>query len=128
VNTRIRPDDLDNSPYKEAIQALAYQWVRAELPAERMTYIDYTTAIRTLLLTTQNPDRTTNIVQAVLTQAMTLRKTAAWVDQELKFEGMIEGADRVDFLRFELQQAESVDDGMLDAYNERITRFAVGNE
>ena len=92
-----------------------------------MTYADYTTAIRTLLLTTQDLDRTTTVVLAVLAQAVDLRKTAEWVDQELKFEGMIEGADRVDFLRFELQQAGSVDDGMLDAYNERINRFK-GNE
>ena len=85
-------------------------------------------AIRTLLLTTQDPGRTATIIQAVLAQAIDLRKTAEWVEEELKFEGMIDGADRVDFLRFELQQAESVDDGMLDTYNERINRFANDNE
>lgn len=126
MNRRIRPDDLENSPYKELIQTLTLQWVRAELPAQGMTYAEYTIAIRTLLLTTQNPDKTTAIVQAVLSQAVDLQKTAEWVDQELKFEGMIEGADRVDFLRFELQQAESIDDGLLDSYNERINRFATG--
>ena len=128
MNRRIRPDDLDSHPYKELIQTLTVQWVRAELPVRGLTYADYTVAIRTLLLTTQDPDRTSAIVLAVLAQAVDLRKTAEWVDQELKFEGMIEGADRVDFLRFELQQAESVDDGMLDAYNERINRFAVSDE
>ncbi len=86
------------------------------------------TAIRTLLLTTQDPGRTATIIQAVLAQAIDLRKTAEWVEEELKFEGMIDGADRVDFLRFELQQAESVDDGMLDTYNDRINRFAKDNE
>ncbi|WP_018617852.1 hypothetical protein [Spirosoma luteum] len=128
MNQRIRPDDLDNSPYKETIQALAYEWVRVELPARSLTYTDYMTAIRTLLLTTQDPGRTATIIQAVLAQAIDLRKTAEWVEEELKFEGMIDGADRVDFLRFELQQAESVDDGMLDTYNDRINRFAKDNE
>lgn len=127
MNRRIRPDDLDGPPYKVLIQALTYQWGRADLPTQRMTYADYTTAIRTLLLTIQDPDRTTAIVQAILAQAVDLQKTAEWVEQELKFEGMIDGADRGDFLRFELQQAESVDDGMLDTYNERINRFAKVN-
>ncbi|GAB3748568.1 hypothetical protein GCM10028817_07320 [Spirosoma pomorum] len=68
-------------------------------------------------------ERTTAIVQAVLAQAVTLRKTADWVDEELKFEGMIEGADRADFLRFDLQQTGDVDDDLLDRYNERMNRF-----
>jgi hypothetical protein len=124
VNRRIRPNDLESPPCKELIQTLTVQWVRAELPVRGLTYADYTMAIRTLLLTTQDPDRTTAIVQAVLAQAVDLQKTAEWVEEELKFEGMIEGADRIDFLRFELEQAESVDDAMLDQYNERISRFA----
>jgi hypothetical protein len=128
VNRRITPDDLDSSPIKELVQTLTYQWGRADLPTQRMTYADYTTAIRTLLLTIQDPDRTAAIVQAMIAQATDLQKTAEWVEQELKFEGMIDGADRVDFLRFELQQAELVDDGMLDTYNERINRFAKGDE
>nr|WP_235985312.1 hypothetical protein [Spirosoma utsteinense] len=110
------------------IQTLAYQWVQAELPALGLSYADYITDLRTLLLTTQNPDRTTAIVQAVLTQAIALRKTSAWVDEELKFEGMIHGADRTDFLRLDLQQADSVDDLLLDRYNERINRFDPTNE
>jgi hypothetical protein len=50
------------------------------------------------------------------------------VEEELKFEGMIEGADRADFLRFELQQAPALDDQLLDRYNERMNRFATYNE
>lgn len=128
MNRRILPDDLDSHPYKELVQTLTYQWGRADLPTQRMTYADYTAAVRTLLLTIQDLNRTNSIVQTVLAQAIDSHKTAEWVEQELKFEGMIDGADRVDFLRFELQQAESVDDGMLDQYNERINRFAQSDE
>jgi hypothetical protein len=124
VNQRIRPDDLESSPYKEVIQSLVFQWVRAVLPAQGLTYPDYTRVVKTLLLTTQNPDRTTAIVQAVLSQALTLRKTSIWVEQELKFEGMIDGVDRADFLLLDLQQADTLDDVSLDSYNERMSRFA----
>lgn len=123
VNQRIRPDDLENSPYKEVVQSLVIQWVRAELPAQGLTFPDYTQTVKTLLLTTQNPDRTTAVVQAVLYQAIALRKTSAWVEQELKFEGMIDGVDRADFLLLDLQQADSLDDALLDSYNERMNRF-----
>lgn len=128
MNRRIRLDDLDNTPYKELIQTLTLQWVRAELPNQGLTYEDYQTDIRILLLTTQNTDRTKAIVQAVLAQATKLGKTAGWVEEELKFEGMIEGADRADFLRFELQQAPTIDDQLLDKYNERMNRFATCSE
>ncbi|GAB4044339.1 hypothetical protein [Spirosoma jeollabukense] len=125
---RIRLDDLDNTPYKELIQTLTLQWVRAELPDQGLTYGDYQTDIRILLLTTQDTDRTRAIVQAVLAQATKLNKMSGWVEEELKFEGMIEGADRADFLRFELQQAPALDDPLLDRYNERMNRFATHSE
>ena len=128
MNRRLRPDDLDSSPYKELIQKLVLEWVHAKLPAEGLTYVDYLTDIRTLLLTTQDPDRTTAIVRAILTQAIELHKTSVWVEQEIKFEGMIEGADRADFLRFELQQVETITDTVLDRYNERMNRFALNKE
>ncbi|PRY35496.1 hypothetical protein CLV58_11481 [Spirosoma oryzae] len=128
MNRRIHPDDLGQSPYKEVIQTLTYQWVQATLPADELVYADYVRSVSTLLLTTQSPERTTTIVQAVLQQAIDLRKTAAWVDEELKFEGMLEGADRADFLLFELHQAGSPDDAQLDRYNERIKRFATRSE
>ena len=97
--------------------------MHAGLSTTGQTYDDYTDAIKILLLTTQDLDQTTLIVQAVLSQAISLKKTAEWVDQELKFEGMIHGADRADFLRFDLQQANSIDDSHLDSYNERLYRF-----
>ncbi len=128
MNRRIHPDDLGQSPYKEVIQTLTYQWVQAALPADELVYADYVRSVSTLLLTTQSPERTTTIVQAVLRQAIDLRKTAAWVDEELKFEGMLEGADRADFLLFELHQAGSPDDAQLDRYNERIKRFATRSD
>ncbi|QMW06193.1 hypothetical protein [Spirosoma foliorum] len=123
MNRRIHPDDLDASPYKELIQTLAFQWVSADLPAGTITYDNYIVAIRTLLLTTQNPTRTATVVRAVLKQAVELNKTSFWVEEELKFEGMIDGADRNDFLLLELSQADEVDDRMLDIYNERVNRF-----
>ncbi|MRS60906.1 hypothetical protein [Larkinella terrae] len=128
MKPRIRPDDLTNAPYQEGIQHLTRQWVRAGLPDLGLTETDFTFTIRTLLLTTQDMDRTTAIVQAVLAQAIALQKTSAWVDQELKFEGMIEGVDRADFLLLDLQQADNLDDAMLDSYNERINRFAAQRE
>ncbi len=128
MNRRLTPDDLQTSPYKELIQSLAFQWVRAELPAQDLAYEDYLRNISTLLLTTQNPDRTASIVRAVLDQATALQKTSVWVEEELKFEGMIEGADRADFLRFDLQQAAQINDALLDRYNERINRFGNKDE
>ena len=128
MNRRIHPDDLGHSPCKEVIQTLTYQWVQAALPADELVFADYVRSVSTLLLTTQSPERTTTIVQAVLRQAVDLRKTAAWVDEELKFEGMLEGADRADFLLFDLHQAGLPDDTQLDRYNERIKRFAVSSE
>lgn len=128
MNRRIHPDDLGYSPYKEVIQTLTYQWVHIALPADELVYTDYVQSVSTLLLTTQSPERTTTIVQAVLRQAVDLGKNAAWVDEELKFEGMLEGADRADFLLFELHQAGSPDDAQLDRYNERIKRFARSNK
>lgn len=123
MNLRIRPDDLEHSPYKEAIQTLTQQWANTELPAQEPTCLDFTRSLKTLLLTTQSLERTTTIVQAVLTQAVALHKTSDWVDEELKFEGMLVGADRADFLRFDLQQTGAVDDELLDRYNERMSRF-----
>jgi hypothetical protein len=123
VNRRIRPDDLHTSPCKDLIHTLARGWADAALPATGLTYEDYTDAIAILLLTTQSPDRTKTIVQTVLEQATTLHKTSDWVHQELKFEGMIEGIDRIDFLRLDLSQNSSVDDAALDLYNERVNRF-----
>lgn len=123
MNRRLTPDDLDTSPYKELIQSLVRQWLDTDLPAQGLTYSDFTTTIRILLLTTQNPDHTAVIVKAVLDQAINLQKTSLWVDQEIKFEGMIDGADRVDFLKFELSQATTLDDPLLDSYNERMNRF-----
>ncbi len=128
MNRRIHPDDLGHPPYKEVIQTLTYQWVQAALPANELVFADYVRSVSTLLLTTQSPERTTTIVQAVLQQAIDLCKSAAWVDEELKFEGMLEGADRADFLLFELHQAGSPDDDQLDRYNERIKRFAISSE
>jgi hypothetical protein len=122
---RIRPEDLDGSPYKEVIQQLAHQWVWAARPATGVVYQNYSTILRTLLLTTQSPERTTAIVKAVLKQAVKLDKTSEWVERELKFEGMLSGVDRTDFLLLELQQAGHVSDQLLDDYNERINRFAI---
>ncbi len=124
MNSRIRPESLDSSPYKELIQTLAYRWVSADRPAEGLVYQDYMNTLRTLLLTTQSLEQTTAIVMAVLKQAVALNKTSAWVEQELKFEGMLSGVDRADFLRLDLQQAGEVDDSLLDVYNERINRFS----
>lgn len=123
MNRRLTPDDLDTSPYKELIESLVRQWIDTDLPAQDLTHNDFTTTIRILLLTTQSPDHTAIIVSAVLDQATRLQKTSDWVDQEIKFEGMIHGADRVDFLKFELSQAATLDDSLLDSYNERINRF-----
>ena len=123
MNARVRPDDLEISPYKEAVQTLALEWTQANLPAQGLIYPDYIKAIQVLLLTTQNPDRTALIVRTIVAQAVNLQKTSAWVEHELQFEGMLEGADRTDFLRFELQQMNQVNDAVLDRYNERINRF-----
>ena len=128
MNPPIRPLALVASPYKELVQQLAYHWIAADRPAAGLVYDDYVTTLRTLLLTTQSPERTLAIVQAVLRQAVELDKTAQWVERELKFEGMLQGVDRADFLLLELGQAGEVSDQLLDDYNERINRFAAGEQ
>lgn len=125
MNTRIRPDDLNTAPYDGLIRTLALRWANAGLPAPiSYRYLDYSVAIRTLLLTTQSLERVEAILIGVLDQAQALGKTSVWVENELKFEGMIDGADRTDFLNFELSQAAPVDDALLDAYNQRLYRFS----
>ena len=123
MSTRITPDQLDTSPFQEPIQALVEQWVTTQRPALGLLVEELTRTIRVLLLTTQNLARSTTIVQAVLAQAIALDKPAPWVQQEIQFEAMLEGADRVDFLRLELSLAPQVDDALLDSYNQRLTRF-----
>ena len=117
----IRPQTLNTSPYKELIGQLAYQWIAADRPAAGRTYDDCLITLRTLLLTTQNSERTLAIVGAVLKQAIELDKSSQWVERELKFKGMLQGVDRADFLLLELGQ---VSDQLLDDCNERINRFA----
>lgn len=89
--------------FKDLIEHLAVRWTAADLPAPiSYLYLDYVQAIGTLLLTTQDTDQTRLIVTVVLNQAIALGRSSVWVEQELKFEGMINGADRADFLRLDL--------------------------
>ena len=122
--SRIGPSQLATD-YKDLIEHLAVRWTAADLPAPiSYLYLDYVQAIGTLLLTTQNADRTRLIFTVVLNQAVTLGRSSRWVEEELKFEGMIDGADRADFLRLDLEQnGDNVDDETLDTYNERLHRF-----
>lgn len=126
---RIGPAQLVTD-YKDLVEHLAVRWTVADLPAPiSYLYLDSLQAIGTRLLTTQDADRTRVIVTMVLNQAIALGRSSLWVEEELKFEGMIDGADRTDFLRLDLEQTASVnnnslDDATLDAYNERLTRFS----
>ena len=130
---RIGPAQLDTD-HKDLIEHLAVRWTAAHLPAPvSYRYLDYVQAIGTLLLTTQDTDRTRLIVTVVLNQAIALGRSSRWVEQELKFEGMIDGADRADFLRLDLEQTASVnnnilDDETLDTYNERLARFSTSGD
>ena len=124
MNPRITIQALDTERYQEFIQELVDLWICADRPAAGLTHQEYTTSLRILLLTTQSPKRTRAIVQAVFQQAVKLNKDSQWVERELKFEGMLNGVDRADFLLFELQQAGEINDQLLDAYNERLNRFA----
>lgn len=140
MNTaRITPPDLSTGDYKDLIEHLAVRWLTAELPPEwfwkgerlpepiSYLYLDYLVPIGTLLLTTQNSDQSQLIFMSVLNQAQNLGKSSFWVENELKFEGMVDGADRTDFLNFELSQAAQVNDTLLDQYSERLHRFTPQN-
>lgn len=135
----IQPPQL-NTDYKELIEHLAVRWVRADLSPEwywegerlaepiNYLYLDYLNAIGALLLATQNPDRTKQVFTAVLKQAEGLVKSSLWVEQELTFEGIVDGADRADYLRFDLERAiqhteGELTDEILDRYSERLKRF-----
>ena len=122
--SRIGPSHLATD-YKDLIEHLAVRWTAADLPAPiSYLYLDYVLAIGTLLLTTQSADRTRLIFTVVLNQAIALGRSSLWVEEELKFEGMVNGADRVDFLRLDLEHnGGDVDDETLDTYNERLYRF-----
>ena len=135
---RITLPDLGTT-HKDVVEQLALRWSNATLASEwqwdreplpepvSYLYIDYLHTIGTLLLTTQDVDRTRQLVLGVLDQAQELGRSSRWVEEELKFEGMIHGADRADFLRLDLAQTAAVnhilDDATLDRYNERISRF-----
>jgi len=127
--TRISPADLLHEPYHPFVRQLCLQWTNARLTGGAThQYTDYLTTINTLLLTTQDPDRTRLIFTSVLSQAVQLGRSSLWVEQELQFEGMLHGADRVDFLRLDLAQTASgnqgfLDDATLDRYNERLARL-----
>lgn len=124
----IQPHQL-TTDYQGVIEHLALNWVKAELPNPLdYQFADYRQMIGSLLLATQQPDLTTTILTAVLDQARALGKSSFWVEQELTFEGIVEDADRKDFLRYELHQAAHFLDGQLndenlDRYNERLHRF-----
>ncbi|WP_020607018.1 hypothetical protein [Spirosoma spitsbergense] len=65
----------------------------------------------------------------MLNQAQALDKSPLWVEQELTFEGIIDGADRSNYLRLDLERATQKADGevtdqILDRYSERLKRFA----
>ncbi|GAB3226794.1 hypothetical protein [Spirosoma arcticum] len=121
---RIGPAQLATD-YKDLIEHLAVRWTVADLPAPiPYLYLDYVQAIGTLLLTTQSGERTRLIFTVVLNQAIALNRPSWWVEWELKFEGMIDGVDRADFLRLDLEQrGGDMDDETLDTYNERLYRF-----
>ena len=91
MNPPIRPESLNTSPCKELIGQLAYHWIAGDRPAAGRVYDDYLTTLRTLLLTTQSPERNLVIVGGGLKQALELDKTAQWVDRELKFLGAATG-------------------------------------
>ena len=135
---RITLPDLGTT-HNDFVEQLARRWSNATLssdghwdgqpPPEPVSYlfIDYRHTIGTLLLTTQDIDRTRLLVLGVLGQAQALGRSSRWVEEELRFEGMMHGADRADFLRLDLEQTASLnsvlDDATLDRYNERISRF-----
>ena len=135
---RITLPDLGTT-HKDYVEQLALRWSNANLSSDShwdgqplpepisYLYIDYLHIVGTLLLTTQDTDRTRLLVLGVLGQAQELGRSSRWVEEELRFEGMMHGADRADFLRLDLEQTASVnnilDDATLDRYNERISRF-----
>lgn len=129
----ITPPDLSTPPYKDLVEHLALRWVAAELPAPiSYLYLDFLNVIGNLLLSTQSSQRTEAIVTAVLNQAVAFGKNSYWVEQELTFEGIVDGADRRDYLRLDLERAAQsldgeVNDENLDRYNQRLKRFSNDN-
>ncbi|WP_157815902.1 hypothetical protein [Spirosoma pollinicola] len=102
---------------------VAYDWVRVQLPTDRLTYTDYIKTISGLNRITDNPVRTVEIVTAAICQAKAFGYSSEWVQSEIKLEAQAEAAgDRVNWLLAILQHA-GADDEALDQYNERINRF-----
>ncbi|GAB4017190.1 hypothetical protein GCM10028808_47990 [Spirosoma migulaei] len=120
---------MNSEDYKELILELAYEWARARLPGKRISYGNCIELIAELLLITRDRDRTREIFMAVLSQAIDLDKTSAWVENELFFEVMAITFDgnREDALKYDLKLTKIVGDQALDLYNERRKRFLQDN-
>jgi hypothetical protein len=114
---------MDSEETNRMIRQLAYEWVNVELPTQRLTYTDYICTITGLNYITDNPDRTIEIVSAIIQQAKLLGYFSEWVQAEIKFEAQAEATgDRANWLQVEVA-AQDGSDYSLDLYNERLTRF-----
>jgi hypothetical protein len=113
----------ESEQHKELIEHLAYEWSKFDLPGTHFRYHEYVRIIRLLLTATESLEQTKSIFMTILKQAVELGKTSFWVEREVRFETLAQATDRVELNLSYLKYSGPVDDGALDAYNERKNRF-----
>ncbi|QDK81871.1 hypothetical protein EXU85_25980 [Spirosoma sp. KCTC 42546] len=91
---------------------------------QRLSYRDYIRAVTSLQESTKNRIKIQTIFKAILQQASQLAKSSEWVERDLRFEALAEFIeDRRESFLLDLAHGGVVDDGALDLYNERASRF-----
>lgn len=116
---------MKSEEYKALLMELAHEWVKAQLPGERVAYGNCIGMIGELLTVTLDMHRTRAIFMAILNQAIHLDETSTWVEHELYFEIMATTlfGNRRDALKHDLELTPFIGDQALDLYNERLNRF-----
>jgi len=113
-----------------AIHQLAMQCMNAGLPGEVLAYPFHVRTLKNLLAATQSIGRTRVILWVLMAHAKRLNHSEKWVCDEMDFEAYVAAAVSDDipkswqrFLLADLECHEQIDNGLLDQYNERLTRF-----
>ena len=123
TTTAIDTDTYRIVTEQRIIRQLALEWIRSDLPADTITFVECLRVLTHLQAVTKDAYQTETLFEIVFEQAQQLRKSSEWLSLELQFETSAVGvANRQELIRSCLDQTHPIDDAALDAYNERLTR------